>query len=115
MECEPSGGSALLTNVRSDELSSTSPYEEQLSHLPPERRDAVRAFLAEVVAECPHCGATVTRTSSRGLDADGALGCLACVTQVVGQCTICRGDMTRQHKTVRAAGGQAHDDCAKKR
>ena len=96
-------------------MCSDAAHEESLRHLAPERREAVRSFLSEVVAACPHCGAAVTRTSPRGLDADGAIGCLACVTQVVGRCSVCGGDLTRQHKLIAAGGGQAHEACAKRR
>jgi endogenous inhibitor of DNA gyrase (YacG/DUF329 family) len=69
-----------------------------LEHLPPVRREPVQAFLDETVGTCPYCGKTVTRSDSRGIDADERIGCFPCVTAVEGACGICTREVSRREK-----------------
>lgn len=43
------------------------PFDDSLSTLPPERQQAVRAFLNSSLADCPACGRPVTPVSPRRL------------------------------------------------
>jgi hypothetical protein len=57
----------------------------------------------------------VRRDSARGLDAGDRLGCLACVTAVIGPCSVCRADVTRKHKhNELTSGGVVHRECVEK-
>jgi hypothetical protein len=95
---------------------STANLDEFVRLLPPERREPVRRFVGEVLCACPYCGAEVRRNTRRGLDADGRLGCLACVSVVVGQCALCRAEVTRKHRREQLGGGAiSHRECVEKR
>lgn len=83
-----------------------------LASLPPARRVAVEAFLAEVVAQCPYCRAAVTRSTSRGIDWQERLGCFRCVTTSVGNCSLCGEQMTRQDKPADDRDVLTHVKCA---
>lgn len=86
-----------------------------LEHLPRERREPVRAFVSELVGECPYCGKEVRRNNSRGIDADERLGCFTCVTAVEGRCALCGKDVSRKHKRAEGPRGLVHQKCQDER
>lgn len=86
-----------------------------LVHLPEHRRAPVLAFVREVIATCPYCGAAIRRDSSRAVDADERIGCFACVHTVLGACKVCGQDVTRAHKHKRTARSVAHEECTQRR
>lgn len=81
-------------------------------HLLRDRREPVRAFVTEVIGQCPYCRKQVRRCDSRGIDADEVIGCFACVTTVEGSCGICKKEVSRKHKReLDARLGLVHRKC----